>query len=272
MGSPVEAVTSDGRIREYFLTGDSRMMAWERGGMRRRGSAGSGGSRGPHRSREVDGNCVRRNRRPGTLRRRMWRGRIALWAAPRPEQPGTSRKTDDLDGRASRRGPVNCPLDEGSSLARSKERRKRGRRWRSAGRVAVGVGLGQPQRRDPNPVPARAPCRWRRASRWVGASGLKYWEESEEEEPEGAKRRRRILAGLRHVRFYRPPGGRQGAGGSGVAEESWSELEPQQTGRFRVMRRRRTMRPLPRRALQKTGDLGRVLIPPSVKCHLGFVE
>ena len=162
---------SDGRKREYFLTDDPRMMAWGRGDKRRRGSAGSGGSRGPHRSRAVDGSCARRNRRPGTPRCRMWRGRIGLWAAPHPEQPGTSRKTDDLDGRASRRGPVNCPLDEGSSLARSKERRKRGRRWRSAGRMAFGERLGRLQGRDPDPVSARETCRWRRASVWVEASG-----------------------------------------------------------------------------------------------------
>ena len=78
--------------------------------------------------------------------------------------------------------------------------------------------------------------------------------------------------GLPRVRFSRPPGGRQGADGSGVAEGSRSGLEPQQTDRFRVMRRRQTRRPLLRKAAQKTGDPGRVLVPPSVKCHLGFVE
>ena len=157
MGSPLEAVTSEAERRrgEYFLTGGSRMMAWGRGDRRRRGSAGSGGSPGQHRSREEDGGCERRNRRLGRARRRTWQAQIGPWTAPRPEQPETPRKTDGPDERANRRGPADCPPGEGPSAARSRERRKRGRRWRPAERMGFVEKLGRLQATDPDLVWAR---------------------------------------------------------------------------------------------------------------------
>ena len=155
IGSLVEAETSDGRQRECFLTDGSRMMAWARDDRRSRGSAGSGGSPGQHHSREEGGDCERRNRRLGMPRRRTWQGQIGPWIAPRPEQPETPRKTDDLDGRANRRGPANCPPDEGPSAARSRERRKRGRRWHPAERMGFAEKLGRLRATDPDLVWAR---------------------------------------------------------------------------------------------------------------------